>query len=188
MAQDKNVMGGSNICGYLSRVNSFETRNLGFERLPQDVHEGCDDLVLLGRAETAVQLNVASIRDGNGDFPGLQGLRFDALAEFLAGYLDLNPREAELAIAALEDIPGIVGSGGGGQAFLEALDGDVGVEEPAESAVDEEAAGDAELDVTQVLDADPGGHAKRQDDEPRHIPVHRHQGTYGAERGARVED
>jgi len=73
-----------------------------------------------------------------------------------------------------EDIPAVLGGGGGGEGLFEVLDGDVGIEEAAESAVDEEAAGDAELQVAQVLDSDPGDQAENHDDQPGSAAIHHH--------------
>ena len=108
--------------------------------------------MLLGWAETAVKLDIAGLGDGNGYFPGLHGLGFEAFGESAGCDLDFDSIEAEFSIDAAQDVPAILGCCGGGEAFFEVLDGDVGVEETAKGSVDEEAAGDAELDVTEVLD------------------------------------
>src|ERR1700722_743395 len=147
---------------------SLKISELGLKHLPQNVHEGRHHLVLLRGAKAAMELDVALFRDRKRYFPGPQGPRFRALAELLPSHLHIDPVKAEFAMSAPQYVPAILGCRGCGEALFQVFDRDVRIEKPAKGAVNEQAASDTELDVAQVLNADPGAHTKREDDEARH--------------------
>ncbi len=136
--------------------------------------------MLLGRPEAAMQLDIAEFGDRHGHFPGLKRLGFQRTPGISGPPAGPQPDK--------NHIRGSPGGGHsssrpewrGGETLLQAFDRNVRVEKTAESAVDEQTAGNAELHVAQVLDPDPGGHAKCQNDESRPVPVHHHQRTDSA--------
>jgi hypothetical protein len=139
-----------------------EFRGKGFA---QNLHERGHYLMLLGRAEAAVQFDVAMFGDWDNNHPGLYGLGFEGFGVSVGTYLDINSIEAEVTINATEDTPAILGCLGGCEALFKVLDGDVRVEKASEGSIDKQPACDAELNVAEVLDTDPRGEAKRRNDQ-----------------------
>jgi hypothetical protein len=71
---------------------------------------------------------------------------------------------AEIAVRAVQHLPALVRSDGGGELVVESDELKLGVEEAAEGAGGADAAGGTEVRVPEMLDADPGAEAKKDDD------------------------
>jgi len=140
-------------------------------------------------AEFAGDVDVVVVgRDGDVGGPGVFGAAAVAVGVLAAGQAHVDGLESEFLGVVLDDGPAFVGRGGGGEMLLESLEREVGVERPAECAFDKHTAEHSELDVTEVLDADPGDKAEGDDDEAGEVGIHHEQRGDGAEGAEAVED
>src|SRR5665213_2514237 len=82
-----------------------------------------------------------------------------------AGEIHADALESKLTAAGPDPVPALFDTGGARQSFFELGQPGLKIDDAPETALPEQPAGRREFGVTQVLNARPGGRAKRNHDQ-----------------------
>src|ERR1035437_5112283 len=141
-----------------------DTGEVGLEDLAYHVGEGGDDGRGLG-IELAGEVEVFGFGQCDVDGPAVRdvvavgGVGIETVSQ-----LEFDFVEAEIAVGMVQHLPALVRRGGGGKIVAESDQLELSVEEAAEGAAEDQAAGRIEFGVSEMLDANPGAEAEEEND------------------------